>query len=132
MDIDVDDLLVDITVAADTFDVIRRAEVVGANGLPTLTPTTTAGVRGAVYPAGDNSLVRDEAYSTQNEAIEVVTQYRLRGASKDIGGVKYQPDLILWAGAYYIVKDVNDYTRYGRGFVKADCIGYDYVAQAPR
>lgn len=135
-DIDVSDLLDDPDVAGESFSVIRRQEVVGTNGVATLTPVTypQAGqppIVGSITPTGDNSLVRAEAYTTQSNTIEVITPFRLRGPSKDTGGNSFQPDIVLWKGNHYEVKTLNEWTSYGAGFVGAECIAIDFNPLAP-
>jgi len=129
--LDVSDLLSDPDVAGVGFSVIRRKETVGNNGRPTLTTTQTDNLSGAVYPSGDNSLTREEAFSTQTNSITVVTKFRLRGAGKDANGDTYQPDIVLYAGDHFLVRVVNDFTKFGAGFVEAECVGTDYQSTAP-
>jgi hypothetical protein len=133
--LDISELMTDPDVGGTTFDVTRREEVVGSNGLPTITETAMPGKIGAVFPAGDNSLVREEAYSQQQQAIEIVTLFRLRGASIDRAtNKKYQPDIVVWpvgSGNKYIVRSIELFTSYGAGFIKADCVSYDSQAGAP-
>lgn len=130
-DIDVSDLLFDPDIAGTTFDVIRRQETVGANGVASVAPTTFEDVVGSITPTGDNSLVREEGYSTQSNTIKVITTFRLRGPSKDAGH-NFQPDIVVWNGTNYEVKSLNEFTPFGAGFVEADCISIDFTAQAPQ
>src|ERR1700694_3507137 len=122
-DIDVSDLLLDSDIAGEAFSVIRRQEIVGANGVPVLTQTTLpkAGdpaIVGSITPTGDNSLVRAEAYSTQSNTIKVITAFRLRGPSKDGTGKSFQPDIVLWNGNHFVVRTLNEWTSFGAGFVE--------------
>jgi hypothetical protein len=135
-DIDVSDLTLDSDIAGESFSVIRRQETVGANGASTLEATTlpAAGdppIVGAIFPSGDNSLVREEAYQTQAEALTVITQFRLRGASKDANGNSFQPDIVVWNGGNYLVKSIKPWTSYGAGFIEAECTSYDFIVPAP-
>jgi galactose-6-phosphate isomerase len=135
-DIDVSDLLFDSDIAGEAFSVIRRQEVVGGNGVATLTVTTLplAGdpaIVGSVTPTGDNSLVRAEAYSTQSNTIKVITEFRLRGPSKDAAGQSFQPDIVLWNGNHFVVSTLNEWTSYGAGFVEAECTSFDFNTLAP-
>jgi hypothetical protein len=129
--IDVDEVLISDDIAGSTFTVTRRVETVGSNGRPTITTSTLTGV-GSIVPTGDNSLVREEAYTQQLNSIKVITSLRLYGAGVDTKGVKYQPDIITWRNGTYIVRVVNDYSVYGAGLVEAECIAYQYNAQQPQ
>lgn len=129
-DIDVTDLLVDPEIAGDTFDVIRRKQVVDAHGTTTVVPTLFQNVTGSVTPTGDQSLVRAEAYETQANTIKVITTFRLRGVSKE-GGDSYLPDVVVWAGSNFEVKSLNDWNRFGAGMMEADCASIDFADQAP-
>jgi hypothetical protein len=128
--IDVDDVLRDPDIAGTTFSVIRRAETVNNYGETTTTDTVIPNCIGAIFPTGDNSLVREEGYTTKSATITVVTTFFLRGASKQ-AGANYQPDIVLWNGDHYLVSTVNDYSQYGAGMIEAECIATEFVPQAP-
>lgn len=128
--IDVNDVLVSLDIACQAFSVIRRQETL-TKGRAALTETMIPGLLGAVQPLGDNSLLREEQFSTSNNGIEVWTATRLFGVAKS-GGQEFQPDLILWDGNYYEVKIVDGWNDFGSGFSHAHCLGYDYVpSQTP-
>lgn len=101
---------------ADTFDVTRRPEIVGDDGISRVSEVLYLGQVGAVYPTGSNVLTRqtDDSYST--DTVTIVTKFRLQMMAPG-----YQPDLVQWDGNTYVVHTVNGYTRYGRGFVEAEC-----------
>lgn len=130
MDLDVNELFVDPDVGGDGFEVVRRRQTVGADGAPVTTEIPLGAQVGAVYPTGAQSLVRAEAYETQLNTITVVTQFRLYTAGEH-AGVSYDADLVVWSGRRYIVKEVNEYTRYGPGFLQAECILFNWVANEP-
>ncbi len=44
----------------------------------------------------------------------VVTKFRLRGPTPG-----YQPDIIVWYGNEFIVKQLDPYPQYGQGFMQA-------------
>jgi hypothetical protein len=129
--IDVSDLLTDPDLA-DTFTVLRRQQVTGSNGTITTVTTPTYNVVGVVGPSGDNSLARQAAFETQGKSIQVITKFRLRGATREAGNV-YQPDIVVWGGDNFLVVSVSDFTRFGVGFVSVDCTSMDLVdvATAP-
>jgi len=119
--IDVSDITLDPYLAGNSFTVIRRLEVTNDFGESTLTTQTLPAV-GALYPTGDNSMLREEALSTQSNSITVVTQFALRGPGKDEVGKLYQPDVILWQGNHYLVRVLDQYNT----FYQAECIAYDF------
>lgn len=127
--IDVSDVLSDPDLAGEPFRVLRRSETVNSFGEGVLKQTVYDAI-GSISPTGDQSLVREEAYSQDADTIRVITTFRLRGASKDMG-LNYQPDLVMWNDSFYIVKAANDFSRYGAGFIDAECIQIDYVGTAP-
>lgn len=131
MDIDVTDVLLDPMIAGEHFTVLRRLEVVDNSGVPTWTWETFPEIIGSVTPTSDQSLVREEAYQVQAKTISVTTQFKLRGAAKNIPGSKYQPDIVVWNDDYYMVRSIDDYSKYGAGFVQAECSSIDMVDQAP-
>ena len=53
----------------------------------------------------------------------------LRGTTKK-GGKEFAPDLILWNGDYFKVVLVEDYSRYGFGWIQAQAVSIDFVEQA--
>jgi hypothetical protein len=128
--IDVTDILADPFIAGETFTVIRRLEVVDPYGQSQVTTQSFAAF-GSITPAGDNSLVREEAFQTQAKSITVTTTFQLRGPAKDGFGNTYQPDLVAWKGDNFIVRSVSDFSQYGAGMVQADCTSIDLVDQPP-
>lgn len=129
--IDVTGVLFSLGIANQTITVIRRREIVNNKGRSELTTETIIG-RGAIQPLGDNSLLRDECFTMQKSGITVWSTVRIRGASKDpSSGAIYQPDLILFNGNYYEVRSPDDWTPFGAGYVKADCIEIDYQDNSP-
>ena len=125
--IDVTDVLSDLDIACQSFSVVRRTETVNTHGEALQSEQILGPFVGAVQPVGDQSLVREEAYTTSKSAISVWTTFRLYDASRSVGGVTYQPDLVLWDGEYYLVRALNPWSDFGAGFVQADCIGFAYV-----
>jgi|SRR5208337_833116 len=124
--IDVTSILLDPEIAGTKFQVVRRIETISPFGEAILEMTTYNAI-GQVSPTSRNSLVREQAFSTQEKAIRVITNFKLTGASKDELSQTYQPDLIFWKNGYYIVSELEDYSQYGAGFVSADCASYDWT-----
>jgi hypothetical protein len=124
-EIDVSDIALDPMVAGETFQVLRRQDTINDFGESSTQDVLLPGV-GAVFPSGDNSLLREEAFQTMQNVITVVTQFALRGSGVDESGTKFQPDIVLWGGNYYQVRSTNNFNQYGAGFVEAECISIDY------
>ena len=126
--IDVGDITLDPYLAGNHFIVLRRQDMVNIYGESVTTDVPLPGV-GAVYPSGENSLLREEAFETQGNTITVVTRFALRGPSKDQGhsAQVFQPDVVLWEGNHYQVRIVNNYNQFGAGWVEAECIAVDYA-----
>ena len=127
--LDTTDLLLDPDIAGQTFTVIRRREQVNASGqgVSAQPPEVITPVYGQITPTGDNSLLREVAFQTQMQTIQIITQFRLRGATAEPStGQQFQPDLILWKGNYYVVSSLNEFAQYGNGFGVFECIEIDY------
>jgi len=129
--LDVTEVILD-PMFADGFSVLRRQQMVNEHGEPftllTKTFTETDGCVGVISPSADNSMVRADAYEAMGNSIQVITKFRLRGISKEQGD-QYLPDTILWRSCYYVVRTINDFVRYGAGFMVADCLLTDYVPE---
>lgn len=131
-DIDVTDLLSDPDIAGDEFTVKRRQETVNTFGR-SVVATVPLDACGPVFPAGDNSLIRQDAFDAEANTITVVTEFRLRGPSKS-GGLQFKADLVEWprqSGNHYIVRTTNDFSRYGAGMIEAECTSIDFSDEAP-
>jgi hypothetical protein len=124
--IDVSDLLLDGDLT-DTFTVIRRLQSVNENGETSVVTSTLNNVLGIVSPTANNELVVQDALQTQGKTLNVVTKFRLRGATQDTTGAQYQPDLIVWNLDTYEIKLLQDFSNYGDGFVSADCASVDLL-----
>jgi len=130
-DIDVSDLCDDPDIAGESFTVVRRQQVMQQNGVPS-TATTNFSATGSITPTGNNSLVRQEAFSTQSNTVRVITTFRLRGPSKDSNGNVYEADIIMTAdGTSYIVSSLNEWNKFGGGFMEAECTAIDFNPMAP-
>lgn len=125
--IDVTDVLVSLGIACQEFSVVRRQETVNQYGESVKTEVAMGPFIGAVQPIGERSLLREEMYSTATNGITVWSTFPLNNVAREADGTKYQPDLVYWKGDYYIVRSQDDWTQFGAGFTKVECIGFDYV-----
>lgn len=108
----------------DNFSVTRRQETVDNNGFSTVVPVTTQQI-GVVTAASPNQLDRLAEADIFKRAINVVTKFKLQGEV-----VGYKPDLVVWRGDNYIVKEIDLYPQYGAGFIQALCVSEDLVDAA--
>lgn len=114
-DLDVSDLLLDPDFAG-FLTIQRRAEVL-VKGRPSGTPGTISPQPvGVIIPQNDSPMVRGPDQQNLPRLIQVHTPFRLRGASTG-----YEPDLVIYLGAPYVVNKVQDFSPYGAGFIQADC-----------
>jgi hypothetical protein len=131
-DLDVTDLLCDPDLT-DRFTVLRRTQGNGPNGVNVVTVVGTHCVRGYVGPAGNNALERLPDFQFMSKTVEVKTTFKLRGPAES-RGTSYAPDLVAWPitnGDTFVVADVQDWSRFGAGFVSAVCISQDHVDAPP-
>ena len=129
--VDVSDILTDIDVAQQSFQVLRRTENVNQFGESTWS-TETINAVGAVQPSGDEGLVREEGFDAQAKSIKVFTQFRLRGVSKGPSSSRFKPDIVVWNDNYFEVISLDSYGTFGRGFVEAECTSIHYVDLPPK
>lgn len=127
MNLDMSDVILDPVVSATPFLVNRRREVVnnfGESELPA--PPVWLPASGGVTPLGSNALTREDAYASQANGIQIITQFQLRGAGKDERGNTFQPDIVLYEGTEYTVMVVNNWPG-GEGFVEAEAVTAEFV-----
>lgn len=110
--LDVSEVLTDPDFA-DSLVCSRQVQTVGTNGIATDVGTDTA-FYGVVTAASGNNLVRTPDGSYTKGDIIVVTQFVLIA-----GAAGNDADVLTWNGKRYTVTQVNDYSRYGSGYVWA-------------
>lgn len=112
----------------DYFVVQRRQDFINSKGRSVPIVVQFNAVSGVVRPAGKNMLERSEEKQIQPKSIQISTTFLLRSASLDpSSGQAYQPDLIIWNGDNYIVKELRDSANYAAGFTKALCESTDLL-----
>jgi len=89
-------------------------------------PIPFAKVRGIICAASPNDLNRLAEIDFSTKYLSIVTKFRLQMTSPG-----YKPDLVLTNGDYFIVKTVEDYARYGPGWVQSIAASIDYQDQPP-
>ncbi|HET6804880.1 MAG TPA: hypothetical protein VFH59_05485 [Frateuria sp.] len=111
--LDVSEVLLDPDFA-DSLVCTRQSQTVGNDGMAVNTTTDTDFV-GVVTAASGNNLVRTPEGAYTKGDICIITTYRLRASATGDG----MADVVTWNGTRYTVTQVNDYSRYGSGFVWA-------------
>jgi hypothetical protein len=108
----------------DQFAVVRRQQVVGNNGRATFNTTNVPNLSGVVYPSTKNDLERFPNFQVAGKTITVITRYALRSES-EASGTDFAPDIVQWHGDNFLVKELEDWSAYGPGFVLAICSSTD-------
>ncbi|MGI4812806.1 MAG: hypothetical protein ACRYG5_06515 [Janthinobacterium lividum] len=112
--LDVSDLLSDPDFADQLF-CARQRQSVGEDGIAVNLACMTPFI-GVVTADRAKELARLATGSTISGSILVNTVFRLTNGAPGIDA-----DIITWNGRRYTVIDVNDYSRYGAGFICASC-----------
>lgn len=122
--LDVSDALMEVELQ-DCFTVERRKETITTKGR-SQTALQTFRQQGCVYAATPNDLRRLPDEQHMMKTIVVVTEFRLQGPSPG-----FQADVVDWNGNRYLVRDVEDFSGFGQGFVSAICTSMDFVDEPP-
>jgi hypothetical protein len=130
-EIDVTEALIGVDIAAERFEVIRRQETVNTFGESTITNSYFR-VLGSIQPLGEQGLLREEGQDAQAKSIKVICIFRLRGVSVDPMNKQYKPDIVVWNGNTYEVKNLEDYSSYGAGMIEAECTSINYIDNTPQ
>ncbi|MBB3808756.1 hypothetical protein [Pseudochelatococcus contaminans] len=112
--LDVSDILND-PMFADELAVTRVTQSVDSHGRVKETSQTTT-ISGVVTADTGDILDRIDTGSRLKGSIMVHTQFQLTAGYGDVAA-----DILSWNGRSYTVSNVNDYSRYGAGFVAATC-----------
>jgi hypothetical protein len=102
----------------DSITVVRRAIVIDQYGRGQITDTPMAAMA-VIGAASPDDLRRLPEAEMQEKTIGLWTPFRLQGAAMDAMGNQMHPDQIQWHGDTYIVRILDDWSGYGRGFVYA-------------
>jgi hypothetical protein len=130
--LDVSDIILDPDFC-EFLTVYRREEVVDTKGRATVTPVLiTPAPIGVVEPQDDLPLQRGPDQQNLPQLLEVHSQFRLRSASNDPStGKNYQPDVIVWNGDQFLVNRVMNWSKFGKGFIRAQCSSVDPIDDVP-
>jgi len=111
--LDVTDILTDPEFQ-DVLVCHRLTQTVGTNGLATLA-TVDTNFRGVVISDRGDIMER----VAQGERVSGSITIHTRFALDDGAGSTRSADEVTWNGRLYIINNVNDYLRFGRGFIAA-------------
>lgn len=107
----------------DSFTVIRRSSEVGADGRAVATETQHP-TKGVVTNQDPAELMRRDDGQFVPKAIFVASRFSFRQVSAET-----LPDIIVWAGVRYEVKQLYPYSRFGRGFNEVVARSLDAIDQ---
>ena len=112
--LDVTDVLSDPDFA-DTVSVLRTATAVDIFGENLATSaTTTSAVSAVVTPASSNDLKRLPDTARLEGAITLISTFRFTS-----GQPGFTADVVTWQGRQYTVMNLDDWSQFGAGFVRA-------------
>jgi hypothetical protein len=115
----------------DNIVVVRRTVVTDINGRGQTTESSLT-TRAVVTAAGPNEMQRVPEEEYFNKAIDVYSPFRFQGTSTDeLGNVVTHPDHIYWHGSVYVVRTLDDYAGYGRGFIHVVAVSINAVDPPP-
>jgi galactose-6-phosphate isomerase len=100
----------------DSFSVMRNVQAITSGGMAVDTPTIIANVYGVVMPVDNSVIDKFPQGEIEHGDIVIYTRYRL---TDGYGTSDF--DIITWNGETYQVKSVNDWSRYGPGYIEAVC-----------
>lgn len=123
-DLDVSDLLLDPDFCEQLS--VQRRQITMVKGRSTTTPVTISPAPYGVVFSITGGLIRAGDQQNMPATIVVHTPFRLRGASPG-----YEPDLVIWNGDNYAVTAIDNFSKYGAGFVAATCTSQDSIDNAP-
>lgn len=110
----------------DNFNIIRRTETIGNDGFASTTKIVIPSI-GVITMASPNDLERLPEVDVSTKAITITTQARLQLES---AGKK--ADIVqAMGGEFFQVVTVEDYSRYGQGYIWAIAKAIDYQDQVP-
>ena len=125
--IDVSSALLSIMLYS-SFTVQRRVQVVNTFGESTNPNTQSIPTGGVVNASTPADLERLPETERTNKSITIITNFQLRSVfSQSSGANQYLPDIVLWNGDSFVVKNLEDFSNYGPGFISAIAQSIDSV-----
>jgi hypothetical protein len=102
----------------DVVTVLRRPLNVDPHGRG-VTTVVPFSIMAVVVAASPSDLQRLPEGEHMNKAISVYSMQEIQGPAIDEVGSFTHPDQLIWHGSLYVVRFLEDYSGYGRGFVHA-------------
>jgi hypothetical protein len=106
----------------DTVTVIRRSQGVNEYGEVTPEEVTYPGIPAVLVSCPPNELERHESMEFEPRSFTIFCKFRLQAPT----GCNL-PDLVFYLGDRYVVRRLEPYSRYGRGYVEAVITSQDFV-----
>lgn len=113
--IDVSELMTDPDFT-NTISLTRRTQTISDYGKTILTGTATT-ITAIVQAGSGEVLKRNPEYSVMEDWITIYAKFDFRA-----DGNGYYADLITWNSRDFQVKTVTDYSNWGDGYTRADCL----------
>lgn len=93
---------------------------------------TQIAAQAVVLATSPNDLQRLPEEEYQLKSISMYSPFRFQGPAEDpASGARQQPDEVIWHGSTYVVRLLDDYTPYGRGFVHVIAVSVEAVDPSP-
>lgn len=108
----------------DNYVIQRNVETLSDMGRSIITPTKIKSF-GVVTMASGRDLQRLPDYEVLERVIKITTKTRLQSEAKNV-----QPDIIIWRGDSYVVKDIKLYPQFGQGFYSVLAASIDLTDRA--
>lgn len=114
----------------DDILVNRIDEQIDGHGRVIRTSTQFA-TRAVVLPTSPDDLARLPEEEYTQKSIALYSPFRFQSVAQSQTGSNQQPDEVIWHGSTYVVRLIDDYAGYGRGFVHAIAVSIDAVDPPP-
>ena len=112
--LDVTDLLTDPDFSS-TFDILRSTETVDQHGIASRVEQTIS-LSGVIEAGSGQTIVMLDDGTRISDSLTLWCEFPLWASFEN-----RPADIVLWKGQRYVVKSVEDWTNFGRGYVKATC-----------
>ena len=111
--LDVSDVLDDPDFSDDSLICVRNPQTIGTDGRAVSTPVTIP-FSAVVTAISGEELKRTPDGEYMVGSISIITRFFLTS-----GKAGFSADVVQWNGRSYTISDIQDYSRYGAGFVQA-------------
>jgi len=101
----------------DTFTVARQSQTINSSGFAVNTPTATPPLYGVVTSDRGKRLQRGTDAERIAQTITIITTFELSAGA----GTGQTADVVNWNGQQYTVTHIDDYSRFGQGFIQDTC-----------